>query len=156
MIRLACEHLFPWRMEDSVRVVAAPEVAAKSPYPAWVTWILGAILSMVLPFWKTKLMAFLKLEDMLEKAVENVAEEVEKVAGAVEKAIEEVEEKLPADGKLKQAFVAVENAVKEVEKDAEIAEELIHKVDEMKEEVENLVGPLLNKVEAAGFVKKEA
>ncbi|XP_058087495.1 uncharacterized protein LOC131234575 [Magnolia sinica] len=147
---------FNAQKDDNVQAAAAPEVAANSPYPAWVTWILGSILSMVLPFWKTKLMAFLKLEDEVEKAVENVAEAVEKVAEATEKAIEELEEELPADGKLKEALVAVENSVKEVQKDAKAAEQLIHKVDEMKEEVENLVGPLLNKVEAAELVKKEA
>ncbi|OVA09278.1 hypothetical protein BVC80_8359g6 [Macleaya cordata] len=116
----------------------------KPDYPSWTRWIFGAILTLVLPFWKEKLNKLLKLEEeveMVAEVVENVAETVERVAVVTEKLSSEVADKIPGDGKLKKAALLIERASTEATKDARIAEDIIHKVEELKQDVETLIEP---------------
>ncbi|XP_077224905.1 uncharacterized protein LOC143858154 [Tasmannia lanceolata] len=112
---------------------AAPN-PPKPGFPLWARWVLGSILSLFL-------MKILKIESEVENVaemIENAAEVVEKVAEVVEKVSSEVADKLPDDGKLKDAVLLVERVSNEAAKDAQTTIDFIHKVDELKQEVETL------------------
>ncbi|XP_008804792.2 uncharacterized protein LOC103717974 isoform X2 [Phoenix dactylifera] len=108
-------------------------------------WALGSLLALILPFWQNKWMTLLRLEgevEMVADVVENAAEIVEKVATVTEKVSSEVADRLPYDGKLKNAALQVEHAAKEAAEEAHLAKDIIHKVDELKHEVEMLLEPI--------------
>ncbi|KAF6170285.1 hypothetical protein GIB67_042975 [Kingdonia uniflora] len=113
-----------------------------SNFPGWSNWMLGAILSLFLPFMKSKLGPLQTLKNEVDTAletVEKVAEEVENMAVEIEKISEEVAKKLPDDAKLKAALLSVDKLAKEAVKDADMAEAIIHKVEEAEKEVEKLL-----------------
>ncbi|OWM79987.1 hypothetical protein CDL15_Pgr006291 [Punica granatum] len=98
---------------------------------SWKLWILGVVISVVLPFWKSKWGPLLKLKNEVEtvvKVAENVTDVVEKVAEGVEKVAEDVAEMLPEGGKLRNAVELVEHVAEETAKDAHLVEGLIDKV----------------------------
>lgn len=66
--------------------------------------------------------------ELVVEEVEGIAKVVEKVAIAAEKLSAEVADKLPENGKLKEAALFVEHVSQEAAHDAEIAEHFIHKV----------------------------
>ncbi|KAG1334599.1 hypothetical protein COCNU_03G007180 [Cocos nucifera] len=117
----------------------------RSPF-SWARWAFGSILALILPFWQNKWMTLLRIEGEVEMAadiVENAAEMVEKVATVTEKVSSQVADRLPEDGKLKNAALLVENVAKEAAEEAHLAKDIIHKVDELKNDVEMLLEPIL-------------
>ncbi|XP_026435586.1 uncharacterized protein LOC113333294 isoform X1 [Papaver somniferum] len=113
----------------------------------WTRWILGAMLTLILPFWKAKWQKLLRLEAEVEMAVEvveHVAETVEKVAVVTEKLSMEMADKIPGDGELKKAVLFVERVSQEAEKDARLTEDILHKLDDLKEDVEKLIDPIFD------------
>lgn len=64
----------------------------------------------------------------MEKAIENTAEAVDKIAGEAEKVMEQVEHDLPEGSQLKETVLMLEHATEEAQKDAKLAIDLIHKV----------------------------
>ncbi|KAM7520809.1 hypothetical protein LguiB_019771 [Lonicera macranthoides] len=109
---------------------------------SWKGWILGGLVTVILPFLTHKWGPLLKWTKELEAAeerVEEMAEAIEKVAVEVEKVAEDVAENLPEGGRFKVAVTFVENAAKEVIKDADLVEEFIHKVEEVEKEVESII-----------------
>ncbi|XXG40451.1 hypothetical protein AAC387_Pa01g1165 [Persea americana] len=108
-------------------------------FPTWASWLLGTLISLILPIWKLKGGFLRKIGNTVEEVVEtveDVAEVVEDVAEAVEHISSDVADSLPGSGALKNAALWVENASKEVAEDAKQALDIIHKVDDLKEEVE--------------------
>ncbi|KAJ0984621.1 hypothetical protein J5N97_002977 [Dioscorea zingiberensis] len=103
-------------------------------------WVLGSILLLTVPFYKR----ILKIGDRVEKTAENMVEIVEKVAEETEKIGSDVAGALP-DGNLKQEALEVEKFAEEVDNDAKIVEVFLHKVDKIKEELEELVEPNIEK-----------
>ncbi|KAL5982318.1 hypothetical protein ACLOJK_016389 [Asimina triloba] len=94
--------------------------------------------------------------DEAEKAaqvVETAAELVEMVADAAETLSNGVAQKLPEDGKLRDAVVFVEHVSKEAEKDAQRTIEFVRKVNELKQEMESLVEPVFHQLK---HVEKQA
>ncbi|XP_077225073.1 uncharacterized protein LOC143858306 [Tasmannia lanceolata] len=117
-------------------------------FPLWARWVLGSILSLSLslPFMKKKLMKLQKIErkvENVEEVIETAAEAVEEVAKVVEKVSTEVAEKLPDDGKIKDAALLVGRVSNEFAKDAQTTIDFIHKVDELKQEVETLAEAII-------------
>ncbi|XP_026432939.1 uncharacterized protein LOC113330340 isoform X2 [Papaver somniferum] len=113
----------------------------------WTRWILGAMLTLILPFWKAKWQKLRRLEvevEMAVEVVEHVAETVEKVAVVTEKLSMEMTDKIPGDGKLKKAVLFVERVSEEAEKDARLTEDILHKLDDLKEDVEKLIEPIFD------------
>ncbi|KAI3978607.1 hypothetical protein MKX01_015782 [Papaver californicum] len=113
----------------------------------WTRWILGAMLTLILPFWKAKWQKLLRLEaevNMALEVVEHVAETVEKVAVVTEKLSMEMADKLPGDGKLKKAVLLVERVSQESEKDARLTQDILHKLDDLKQDVEKLIEPIFD------------
>ncbi|CAL0331467.1 unnamed protein product [Lupinus luteus] len=81
--------------------------------------------------------------------VETVANIVEKVATVAERVSENIAEKLPEDGKLKEAALVVEHASKQVIHGAQLTEEFIHKVEELKndlDDLESFIEPVIDKI----------
>uniref|UniRef100_A0A5B7BDU0 Uncharacterized protein n=1 Tax=Davidia involucrata TaxID=16924 RepID=A0A5B7BDU0_DAVIN len=114
-------------------------VPAKPPSPAWKKWMVGLMLSIILPSFRHKWGPFLVLKSKLDTAietVESVTEVVEELAEEVEKLAEGVENKLPEDTKLKETMQSVEKLAKEAVKEADLAQELIHKVQDAEKEAE--------------------
>ncbi|ERM95370.1 hypothetical protein AMTR_s00008p00201660 [Amborella trichopoda] len=87
-----------------------------------------------------------EVEEVIEK-VETVAKVVEKVAIVVEEVSSYIADKLPEGGNLKEAAILVENVSKEVVNDAQVAKDLIHKLGELKDEVEEVIEPVVKNQE---------
>ncbi|XP_024932087.3 uncharacterized protein LOC112492528 isoform X2 [Ziziphus jujuba] len=118
---------------------------------SWKGWILGMVISLILPFWRSKWGPLLKIKkevDMVVESVENVAEIVEMVAEKVEEVADNIADKLPGDGKLKEALRLVENVAKETAKDAHLVDQLMEKVEEVEEKVESFMEPVLHEDKA--------
>ncbi|KAL7002998.1 hypothetical protein U1Q18_004156 [Sarracenia purpurea var. burkii] len=124
----------------------------KPNFPTWAKWLLGSVLSIVLPFWGPKWKNLLLFEGKVEEVVEEVeivAEVVEKVANTAEKVAEEVVENLPDTGKLKEAALLVEHVSIVTAQDAELTKVFIHKVEELKDDLTDLgamVEPVIDKI----------
>ncbi|XP_010060059.1 uncharacterized protein LOC104447995 isoform X1 [Eucalyptus grandis] len=106
-------------------------------------WVLGALISVILPFWSNKWGPLWKLKNKAEAVVEtmdHVTEIVEEVAEKVEHVAEEVAKHLP-DGRLKDAVTSVEHVAEMVDKDAHLAGDIIDKVEEVEEEVDSFMEP---------------
>ncbi|KAK7363105.1 hypothetical protein VNO77_05235 [Canavalia gladiata] len=121
-------------------------------FPYWLRWVLGTVLSLLLPFWKQyweKLQIIEGEAEVVAEEVETVAKVVEKVAAVAEKVSEDVAEMLPENGKLKKAALVVEHASEQVIHDAQLTEEFIHKVEELKNDLDDLetfVEPVIDKI----------
>ncbi|KAM0950858.1 hypothetical protein DsansV1_C04g0045901 [Dioscorea sansibarensis] len=102
-------------------------------------WILGLIVTMMVPFWTNKWNNLLKLED----EVKMTTKVVEKVATMAEKASAEIANKLPENSDLKQTILSVEKISEKTAKEAHLALDIFHKVDELKEEVSMFIAPAL-------------
>ncbi|KAE8725017.1 Detected protein of unknown function [Hibiscus syriacus] len=106
-----------------------------SPSPghgSWKLWVLGILLSVVLPFWRSKWAPLLKLK----AEAETVIDKVEAVTNTVEKVLEQVEEvadeigNILPEGRLKDTLEIEEN-VEEVEENVKSWMEL-NSTDERK------------------------
>ncbi|CAI9116226.1 OLC1v1017322C2 [Oldenlandia corymbosa var. corymbosa] len=93
-------------------------------------WILGMLVTFVVPFLTTKLGTLLKIKnevDVAVQTVENIVDAVEKVAETVEKVAENIAEDLPA-GDLKNAVLRVEHVADQIDDQTEMIGDLIDKV----------------------------
>ncbi|GMP45828.1 hypothetical protein CsSME_00014206 [Camellia sinensis var. sinensis] len=130
-----------------------PGAPIPSPLGSWKSWILGTLISIMLPFLRHKWGPLFNMTKQVEAAVETaerVTEVIEKVAEEVEELAEEVADGLPEGGKLRGAVEFVENAAKETAKVAHLAEELIDKVEEVEKEVESFMEPVNDQTNADG------
>ncbi|XAR48535.1 hypothetical protein NMG60_11031386 [Bertholletia excelsa] len=113
-------------------------------------WILGAMITVLVPFLRHKWRALFKVtkefEAMAERT-EHATEVIERVAGEVEKMAEEVADELPEGGKFRRAIEVVENTARETVKDARLVEEIIDKVEEADKDSASLAEPVNDKAE---------
>lgn len=120
-----------------------PHLPSDGSPSSWKLWVLGALVSVILPFWTNKWGPLWKLKNKAEAVVETmdrVTEIVEEVAEKVEHVAEEVAKHLP-DGRLKDAVTSVEHVAEMVDKDAHLAGDIIDKVEEVEEEVDSFMEP---------------
>ncbi|XP_030539304.1 uncharacterized protein LOC115747322 [Rhodamnia argentea] len=120
-----------------------PNPPKPSWFPPWVRWVMGSMLSLLIPYWKLKWDKLQQIEGEAEEVIEDaeiVAEVVEQVATVAEKVSAQVADKLPDDSKLKEAALFVEHVSEATAHDAHLTENFIHKVDELKQEVETVIG----------------
>ncbi|XP_019174160.1 PREDICTED: uncharacterized protein LOC109169725 [Ipomoea nil] len=113
-------------------------------------WIVGIILSILLPSFRGKLGPWMQLKntvDSLVETVEDIADGIEKVAEVVDKAVEEIVDDLP-EGKLKDAAKFVENMAEKIDKSAEKLGDMIDKAQEIEDKVEE-------KLESIAKLKKD-
>nr|GMD91235.1 uncharacterized protein LOC109169725 [Ipomoea batatas]GME04843.1 uncharacterized protein LOC109169725 [Ipomoea batatas] len=113
-------------------------------------WIVGIILSIILPSFRGKLGPWMQLKntvDTLVETVEEIADGIEKVAEVVDKAVEEIVDDLP-EGKLKDAAKFVEHMAEKIDKSAETLGDMIDKAQEIEDKVEE-------KLESIAKLKKD-
>ncbi|CAI9778053.1 unnamed protein product [Fraxinus pennsylvanica] len=109
------------------------------------SWILGILLTIVLPFGTNNRGPVLKLKDEVDTAVEtieHITEVVEKVAEVVDKVAEDIADDLPEGGRFRKAVDFIENVAEETAKDAHLLGDIIHKVQGFEEDVESIVESL--------------
>ncbi|WCJ18786.1 hypothetical protein M5689_001111 [Euphorbia peplus] len=132
--------------------VNPPPEPPKPNFSTWAKWMLGTILSIVLPLWSKKWLAVKKIEGEVEiglEVAENAAAAVEKVAAVAENVSTQLAEKLPQNGKFKQAAVIMEDLSKATAHDAHLTNNFIHKVDDLVhdfEDLETMVEPVIEKL----------
>ncbi|KZV23166.1 hypothetical protein F511_05005 [Dorcoceras hygrometricum] len=110
------------------------------------SWVVGVVVTMILPFFTHKWSSLLKIRNEVETAVETIdeiVELVEKVAEGVEKVAEDISDQLPEGGKLRNAVDFVENVADTVGKDAHLVDDLIHKVKGAEEKLEESIESLI-------------
>ncbi|XP_057422445.1 uncharacterized protein LOC130716254 [Lotus japonicus] len=120
-------------------------------FPSWLRWVLGSVLSLVLPFWKywQKFQMIEEEAEVVVEEVEEVAKVVEKVAMVAEKVSEDVAEMFPKDSNLHNAALVLERASEHAAHGAQQTEEFIHKVEELKNDLDGLesfVEPVIEKI----------
>ncbi|KAL3515507.1 hypothetical protein ACH5RR_022409 [Cinchona calisaya] len=124
----------------------------KQSFSAWAKWLLGSILTLLLPFSKQKWENLRGLEGKVEIVVEEVevvAEVVQNVATVVEKASAEVAEKLPDNNKIKAAVLVVEHLSSVTAQEAKLTEDFIHRVGDVSKDLkvmETIVEPVIHKI----------
>ncbi|KAM7518545.1 hypothetical protein LguiB_017507 [Lonicera macranthoides] len=112
-----------------------------SPSNSMRGWLLGMVLTIVLPFFTHKWGPLLKWTKNIESVVETVeqiANTVESAAGKIHEVAENIEESLP-QGKLRDAFDFIENTAEEIAKGADVAGDLIDKIQEVEDKVEAFI-----------------
>ncbi|OIV94560.1 hypothetical protein TanjilG_25622 [Lupinus angustifolius] len=140
----------------NIKVEPHAPASTNFSFPYWLRWVFGSLLSLLIPFWKHNWENLRRIEGeavIVVEEVETVANVVEKVATVAERVSENIAEKLPGDGKLKEAALVVEHASKQVLHGAQLTEEFIHKVEELKndlDDLESFMEPVIDKI-----VKKE-
>ncbi|KAK9134220.1 hypothetical protein Syun_013550 [Stephania yunnanensis] len=113
-------------------------------------WILGTLLSLILPFWKHKWAPLFAIKNEVDKVIgtiDVVTEVVEKVAEGVEKAAGEVAQRLPEGGQLQEAVLVVEKIAKKVHEDAHATDEFIHKVEDAGDDIEKGVEAIVEAID---------
>lgn len=142
--------------EDSAPLPPPPPPPPRFNFPVWARWVLGSVLTFIIPIWKQKWTQIRRIEaeaEMVVEGVEIAAEAVEKVATAVEKESADVAAKLPDDSKWKEAASLVERFSEEAAKDARLMGDVLHKVEALKDDATNLekfVEPIVHKITEKG------
>ncbi|KAL0438173.1 UNVERIFIED_CONTAM: hypothetical protein Slati_2300300 [Sesamum latifolium] len=100
------------------------------PPSSSLSWILGIVLTIILPFVGNKWGPLLKFKTEVDTAIETIeeiVEVVEKVAEVVDKVAEGISDDLPDDGKLKKAMDVVEDVAEKTAQDARTVGDAIDK-----------------------------
>ncbi|GMI74657.1 hypothetical protein HRI_001135000 [Hibiscus trionum] len=130
--------------------------SSKFKFSPWARWLLGSVLSFLLPFWKSKWAYLKRMEGEAEVVVEvaeNAAQVVEKVATVAENMSAEAAEKLPDDSQLKKAAMVVEHVSEIAAEDAHATTKFIQQVGAVKHDLdglEALVEPIVQKIVKEG------
>ncbi|CAA2989530.1 Hypothetical predicted protein [Olea europaea subsp. europaea] len=134
---------FSFRFRNfAVYASSAPGAPLPSGPPSnSMSWILGMVVSIILPFFTHKWGPLWVIKNRIENAlqtVENVVDVVEKVAEEVDKIAEDIVDELP-EGQLKNIAHFVEDIAEKTAKNADSIGDLIDKVQEAEEKVECIV-----------------
>lgn len=115
---------------------------APGPSGSLTNWIVGLVLTCVLPFvarkWGSLALLKNKVDSVME-TTEHVMETIEAVAKGADEIIDEITDGLPKNSKLKERMEAIDDMIEEVAKGAHIANEIIDKVEETEEKFESLI-----------------
>ncbi|XP_042049566.1 uncharacterized protein LOC121795175 [Salvia splendens] len=119
-----------------------PPAAAPPPSSKPMSWILGLVVSFILPFFTNKWGPLWVIKNKLENAVqtvENIVEAVEKVADSVDKIAEDIADDLPEGSKLRDLVEKVESLAEKTAKTADSLDDVIDKVQEAGDHVDDIV-----------------
>ncbi|KAM7518544.1 hypothetical protein LguiB_017506 [Lonicera macranthoides] len=114
---------------------------SSSPSNSMKGWLLGMVVTIVLPFFTHKWGPLLKWTKSIESVVETVEQitnSVESVAEKLHEVAENIEESLP-QGNLRNVFDFIENTAEEIAKGADVAGDLIDKIQEVEDKVEAFI-----------------
>ncbi|KAF4372931.1 hypothetical protein CsatB_008489 [Cannabis sativa] len=115
---------------------------------SWKVWLMGMIVSVIIPFWTNKWGRLQKIQKQVETVVDTaqeVTEMVEDMAKKVEKVADELGDRLPEGGKLKQTALFVEDFAQKTVHNADLIEDLLQKVEEVENKVEDFLEDQTNK-----------
>ncbi|KAK9067086.1 hypothetical protein SSX86_014410 [Deinandra increscens subsp. villosa] len=105
-----------------------PLPPAGSPSGSWRNWIVGIVLTIVLPFCTNKWGPLLVLKNKVDNVVntaEYMAETLEAVAEKVDKVIDSITDDLPQTSQLRKTLEAIDAVAEGVAKTAHIADTII-------------------------------
>ncbi|XP_075485943.1 uncharacterized protein LOC142525511 [Primulina tabacum] len=132
-------------------VSAAPLPSTPPPSGSIKSWIIGLVVSLILPFFSHKWGPLWVLEKRIVnavQAVEDIVEVVEKVAEEVERISDDISDDLP-EGKVKEMVDFVENMAEKTAKTADSVDDLIDKVQETEEKVKCVVESIDKEVKSS-------
>ncbi|XP_076941438.1 uncharacterized protein LOC143610990 [Bidens hawaiensis] len=113
-----------------------------SPSGSLRNWIVGMVLTFVLPFFTHKWGSLLLLKNKVDQKIEtteHVVQTIEHAAEKVDKVLDSITEDLPKDSQLKKALEWVDEIAEGVAKSAHVADEIINKVEEAEDKLESFV-----------------
>ncbi|KAL4556465.1 hypothetical protein LXL04_039119 [Taraxacum kok-saghyz] len=119
-----------------------PPPGVPLPSGSMKSWVLGIVLTFVLPFITHKWGPLIALKNKVDTAVnmaENIVEVIEDVAGKVDKVIDNITDDLPVDSKLRKELEAIDGIVEGLAKSAHIVNDIIEKVEEAEDKLESLI-----------------
>ncbi|CAA2988500.1 Hypothetical predicted protein [Olea europaea subsp. europaea] len=131
-----------WIVRSSVE--PAPPTPSGPPFNP-LNWILGIMISVVIPFISQKWAPLKNKIDAALNKVEYVVEAVEKVAEKVEKVAEDIADDLSTGGELRKVVDFVERVAERATKDAGVMDDFIDKIQEKEEKLESFVESLEDK-----------
>ncbi|CAA0827878.1 Unknown protein [Striga hermonthica] len=129
-------------------VPGAPLPSTPPPNSHPLSWIIGVLISLMLPFFTNKWGPLWVVKNRIENAVqrvEDVVEAVEKVAGKIDEIAEDIADDLP-QGKLKDLVEMVENVAEKTAKTADSLDNVIDKAQEAEDRLEEIVAESLAKM----------
>lgn len=133
-----------------------PPPPVGSPSGSWKNWVIGILMTFIVPLVTTKggpIKLLLQKVDHIVDTAEHITDIVEAVADKVDKVVEELGDELPETSQIKKTLDYIEDVAERVEKDAHTAGDFIDKVQEMEDKIEDMMQPVL---EEAKEVAKEA
>ncbi|KAL7583282.1 hypothetical protein Lser_V15G44514 [Lactuca serriola] len=113
-----------------------------SPSGSTKSWVLGIVLTFVLPFFTHKWGPLILIKNKVDTVVdtaEYIVEAIEDVAGKIDKVIDNITDDLPENSKLRKTLEAFDELVEGVERAAHIADDIIDKVEEAEDKLESLI-----------------
>ncbi|KAJ8500709.1 hypothetical protein OPV22_011261 [Ensete ventricosum] len=140
-----------WRNAAAGAVGSSGSGFPISNIPIWARWVLGSLVIAAIPFYTR----IVKRGGNIEKVAEVALQTLEKVAEVTEKIASDVANALPEGDSLKEKALLIEKIAEKVEHDAKLAEAIIHEVDAVKEEVDTLMNPLLEKEQSEKEIQEE-
>ncbi|KAI3726265.1 hypothetical protein L1987_66062 [Smallanthus sonchifolius] len=105
-------------------------------------WIVGIVLTFVLPFCTHKWGPLLVLRNKVDNVVntaEYIMETIEAVAEKVDDVIDNITDDLPKDSELRKRLEAIDVVVEGVAKSAHVANDIIDKVEEVEDKLGSLI-----------------
>ncbi|XP_071732360.1 uncharacterized protein [Rutidosis leptorrhynchoides] len=117
-------------------------IPSGSPSGSMRNWIVGIVLTLVLPFFTHKWGPLLTLKNKVDTAVnsvEYIIETIEEVATKVDHVIDDITDDLPANSQLRKTMEAVDRVVEGVAKSAHIADDIIDKVEAVEDKLEAII-----------------
>ncbi|KAK1413050.1 hypothetical protein QVD17_34765 [Tagetes erecta] len=145
---------------NSMIVYANVEPAGTQPPPppssrsgSWKNWVMGILMTFVVPFFTTKggpVKSLMQKVDQIMDTAEHITEVVEAVADKVDKVAEELGDELPEGSEIKKTLDFIENIAERLEKDAHTAGDFIDKVQEMEDKIQDIMEPVLEEAKAVG------
>ncbi|XP_057795595.1 uncharacterized protein LOC131011772 [Salvia miltiorrhiza] len=127
----------------SVNSGGGVQPSAPLPPSSYWKWILGLVVSIIVPSTSSTWGPFLQLKNDVDTAVETlegIVEVVEKAAEIVDKVAEEISDDLPEGRKLKKVLEVLEDAAEATARDAHTVGDAIDKFQEVEEKIENIMG----------------
>ncbi|XP_076919694.1 uncharacterized protein LOC143580604 [Bidens hawaiensis] len=113
-----------------------------SPSGSLRNWIVGMVLTFVLPFFTHKWGSLLLLKNKVDQKIEtteHVVKTIEHAAERADKVLDSITEDLPKDSQLKKALEFVDEIAEGVAKGAHVADQIINKVEEAEDKLESIV-----------------
>ncbi|XP_076888725.1 uncharacterized protein LOC143539244 [Bidens hawaiensis] len=143
---------------DPTATPPPPPPPPGSPFGSWKNWVIGILMTFIIPLVTTKgsrLKLLIQKVDQIVDTAEHLTEVVEAVADKVDKVVEELEDELPEGSELKKTLDFIENVAEKVEKDAQTAGDFIDKVQDMEDKIEDIMEPVLEEAKEVAKRAKE-